>query len=151
MNKSLKIIGILIIIIVTLTSYFVFTNYKDNLIKELPIRYLVIKSNSMYPSFKVNDIIIINKKSQYEIGDIITYDHNKQYLITHRIVKICDEGFITKGDYNNCEDESIVKFENVKGKVILIINKKAQVSLFIIVTIVILIGYIKIRKGKENE
>lgn len=151
MNKSLKIIGILIIIIATLTSYFVFNNYKDNIISELPIRYLVIKSNSMYPSFEVNDIIIITKKSQYEIGDIITYDHNNQYLITHRIVKICDEGFITKGDYNNCEDESIVKFENVKGKVILIINKKAQVSLFIIVTIVILIGYIKIRKGKENE
>lgn len=151
MNKSLKIIGILIIIIATLTSYFVFNNYKDNIISELPIRYLVIKSNSMYPSFEVNDIIIINKKSQYEIGDIITYDYNNQYLITHRIVKICDEGFITKGDYNNCEDEGIVNFENVKGKIILIINKKAQVSVFIIVTIVILIGYIKIRKGKENE
>ncbi len=149
MNKYFRIVSITLIITTILISYFILSQNKiTDFFNEIPIRYLIIKSNSMYPTFEVGDIVIIIIKDQYKVGDIITYDYNHQYLITHRIVNMCEKGFVTKGDYNNCEDEDIVKFENVKGKVVYIISKKIQVFLFIIITTFILINYIKNRKEK---
>lgn len=72
----------------------------------------------MYPELQIGDIVITQKNDDYNIGEIITFNVNKQYLITHRIVGKQEGGFITKGDNNNTEDiEKVIK-EDIEGKVI---------------------------------
>ena len=52
-------------------------------------------------------------------GDIITfYDEELGADVTHRIVEKTDEGYYTKGDYNNYKDINLVKSNRIIGKVI---------------------------------
>lgn len=143
--KILKNIIILLVIIIILISSFIIVINKD----KITIKYLVIKSGSMYPTFDVGDIIIIKKENQYEVGDIITYNYYDKYLITHRIIDLDDDNiFITKGDNNNSEDEECVTIDNIVGKTIFIINR--EMKYFIIISINIVIIYI-LWKGNKNE
>lgn len=77
-----------------------------------------IQSGSMEPEIKVGEVVFVLRKKQYKENDIITYSVNNSYFITHRIVEIVEEGYKTKGDSNNTEDENIVKIEQIQGKVI---------------------------------
>ncbi len=80
----------------------------------------VVASGSMEPEISVDDIIIINEKDTYNKGDIITFQRENS-IITHRIDKKIQSGFITKGDANNVSDKDIVNIEDIFGKVVLII------------------------------
>lgn len=104
----------------------------------------------MFPEFSTNDIVIIQKTNSYEVGDIITYNYENKYLVTHRIVKKENNGFITKGDNNNSEDIENIKVENVKGKVISIIKNKYLKNMIIIVLIIIILLKI-LKKGIYYE
>ncbi len=73
-------------------------------------------------SFDGGTYIVTFKKGSYEIGDIITFDTGGRVPVTHRIVGIDDEGYITQGDANNTPDDWRVPDEAVVGKVILIIH-----------------------------
>ena len=84
----------------------------------LNISIFQIQSGSMMPKINIGDIVITYKKEEYKENDIITYKKNEYYYITHRIIKIVDKGYITKGDFNNIYDEDVVKLEQIKGKVI---------------------------------
>ena len=82
------------------------------------IKLYQIQSGSMLPELQIGEIIILLEQENYKIDDIITYKVENSYFITHRIVQITDEGYITKGDANNTEDETVVKQEQIQGKVI---------------------------------
>ena len=69
-------IGKLLIILIIILSIIVIVLNKDKIINKIPIKYLVIKSNSMSPTLYVDDIIIIKRVKQYRVGDIITYNYN---------------------------------------------------------------------------
>ncbi len=109
----------------------------------------MIKSGSMYPELNVNDFVVILKTDNYKVGDIITYNYEGKYLVTHRIIGKSDNCFITKGDNNNSEDQEHVKIENVKGKVILVIKRKYLKRIVIIMLIIIIMKILK--KGMYNE
>ena len=79
---------------------------------------LQVTSGSMEPNIKVGEIIIILKTKDYNVGDIVTICTKNNNLITHRIIKKEDKNYITKGDFNNIQDEDIITKENIKGKVI---------------------------------
>lgn len=86
-------------------------------------------------------------------------------IITHRISRIVnlgeDYGFITKGDSNNIEDENIVTYDQVIGKVILVMPKfgkivsilknKAFFSFCIISLISILVYDIRVKERKISR
>lgn len=146
--RNLKVLRNLSIIIIIFISCMMLINNRNMLIDKLSIRALVIKSGSMIPTFNKNDIIIIKKAKEYKVGDIITYNQN-EYFITHRIVAIENKDFITKGDNNNCQDEQAVSIENIKGKVILILNKK-HICLGALFLILIFASSYIIRKGKKK-
>lgn len=84
----------------------------------IPISLFQIKSGSMIPEIGVGDIIVIMKQEEYKEDDIITYQVNDSYFITHRIVKKEEDGYVTKGDNNNTADREKVKVEQINGKVI---------------------------------
>lgn len=91
---------------------------KSPISKIFNISILIVNSGSMYPEIDVGDAIIILKKQNYNVGDIITYLVENKYLVTHRIIDKKEDNFITKGDYNNSKDKEKVKKENIQGKVI---------------------------------
>jgi len=77
----------------------------------------IVTSGSMEPEISVDDLVIIKAQEEgYKLGEIITYKSGNSF-ITHRIVDISEENYITQGDSNNSPDEP-VSSENVIGKVI---------------------------------
>ena len=76
-----------------------------------------VASGSMEPYLKIGDFIIIKKQNKYDTGDIVTYDVNHEYVVTHRIVLLNGNEIITKGDANNTNDKPIVE-QQIIGKVI---------------------------------
>jgi len=90
--------------------------------------FMVVVSNSMYPTLKVNDLIIVTKAdpSQLKVGDIIVFYHpyNKEERIVHRIYQVISyspPAFRTKGDNNPYPDHWIVTGDLIIGKVIAVI------------------------------
>ena len=75
-----------------------------------------VKTGSMEDRIHTGDYILIVKKNNYQIGDIVTYQ-KEGYYVTHRIIKKNRNKVITKGDANNIEDEEI-KESDIVGKVI---------------------------------
>lgn len=133
MKKILKIIIIIIFIIVGV----IIIKNKNSINNNLLFRTLIVKSNSMYPILSKGDIILIKKSINYKKGDIITYE-DENFLITHRVIEIKDNYFCTKGDNNNSEDNDLISLENVKGKVILIINRSCQIYILLLFIVIVL-------------
>lgn len=89
----------------------------------------VILSGSMEPVLSIDDLIIVKKCDDYDIGDIIVYQRNYE-LIVHRIVEIDGNNVITKGDANNIYDKAI-DISSIKGRVILTIPVVGKLIEFI--------------------
>ena len=75
-----------------------------------------IQTGSMEEDIHTGDYILIFKKSDYKVGDIVTYK-KENYHITHRIIKKDGNKIITKGDANNTPDEEI-NSKSIIGKVL---------------------------------
>ena len=83
--------------------------------------YEPVYSGSMEPAIPVGSVVVIKpvNPETLKIGDIICFKLSEPTSITHRIINVTDQGFITKGDANEDPDQWIVKKENVIGKAIL--------------------------------
>ena len=138
-----KILSILIIIVIIILSVCAIRN-RNVICEKLPIRLLIVRSNSMYPTLKKGDVILIKKYNNYKQGDIVTYAEDSNYLITHRIIEKNNNSFKTKGDNNNSEDDKTIQLENIKGKVIIILNRKSQVAIILLVFFLLFFCFLKI-------
>ncbi len=103
---------------------------------------LSTETGSMSPTIEVGDIIIIKIGDEIKKNDIITYKQD-DVLITHRIEQIDGDTIITKGDYNNIQDEPIERSQ-VIGKVVHIFNnvevwKQVFTDMHVIIPMVITI------------
>lgn len=90
----------------------------------------VVLTGSMSGAIEPNDLIVTHKQNEYEVGDIITYQTGGT-PVTHRIVAVHDNGYLTKGDANNTDDGADIQKEYVIGKVVLIIPKIGSAVSFI--------------------
>lgn len=132
MKKSIKILFFLTFLLFLIILYF---NKSQN-----PFSLFQITSGSMMPEIQVGEIVILIRKQEYKENDIITYQVNNSYFVTHRIVKLKEEGYITKGDANNIEDKEIVKKQDVKGKVIFhskVLGKVFKYKFYIAIILII--------------
>ncbi len=79
---------------------------------------LVVLSGSMEPTLKEGSIVYYKKvnTNELKVGDIITFKSRDNNFVSHRIEKINENTFTTKGDANNTIDPSEVPFGNVLGK-----------------------------------
>jgi len=95
--------------------------------------YEPVYTGSMEPAIPVGGIVVIKPvdPETLKIGDIICFTLTEPTSITHRIINITDQGFITKGDANNAPDQWIVKKENIIGKVILTIPFIGYIGYFV--------------------
>ncbi len=112
MRNILKIVNnvLFIIIIIILAGYFALRMLNK-------IEIYGVTTGSMENNIHAGDYILIIRKNDYNIGDIVTYKKS-DYFITHRIVKKDNNIFVTKGDANNLEDDAI-NISDIEGKVIM--------------------------------
>ena len=118
----------------------------------------VVISGSMAPVINVEDMVIIKKTDDYQVGDIISYSTGKS-MVTHRILEITPDGYITKGDANNSQDVAPIPPIAVTGEVIKTIPGVGHIITFIqsplcvmiLVTIGVLIFAIPLLFPKENN
>ena len=118
MKKIIKIFFSVLILVIIFS--FIFNGFKKEklLIKFYGISALVVSSGSMKPELAIGDIIIIKEFDEYNKNDIITFNVNDEYLVTHRIIEKQGNNFVTKGDNNTSRDEELAQKENIVGKVI---------------------------------
>ena len=87
--KRIKIGNLILILSIIFLIFVLFLKiyFPDKKIQPFGITILKVSSNSMKPTFKRDDYIVIKEQSEYEIGDIITYSIEENCLITHRIIE----------------------------------------------------------------
>ena len=79
---------------------------------------LVVISGSMEPILKVGGILYYENYdiNDFNKGDVLVYK-TKKHIISHRIVKRVNTGFITKGDANKSNYRRVLKSTQILGKV----------------------------------
>lgn len=92
------------------------------------VRVATITTNSMNPSITSGTLIVSKPNKIYKVTDIIAYKEinpstktETGRIITHRIVEVKSDGFVTKGDANEFPDPGEVKREQVLGSVFLVV------------------------------
>jgi signal peptidase len=76
-----------------------------------------MSGNSMKPTLSEPIILEVFRAEQYNRGDVVVFSDRNSHTIVHRIVKLTESNFITRGDNNLMDDEPIVQ-ANISGKVV---------------------------------
>lgn len=92
---------------------------------ELPILFgynpEIVLTGSMTPTYPIDSIIYYKYASfdDIQVGDAISFNLN-QSIVTHRVVEknSQDMCFTTKGDANPSNDNDVVSYNQVQGKVV---------------------------------
>lgn len=167
-NKILKIIrnviiNLIIFILVIIAIITIWASIQLNVKNEEYINifgYSVFntETESMSPTIKKGDIVIVKIGESIQENDIITYKKENTF-ITHRILEIDEKSIITKGDNNNTSDEEITQ-DAIIGKVVYVVKnveiwKKvftdADVIVPIIISVILIIILISYKENKMNS
>ena len=176
-NKALKIIGniiyyILLALVILILAVVILQRVSKNNASVGGIRIFNIVTESMFPEYQIGDVLISKKiePSKIKVGDDLVYLGTEQgfagRVVTHRVVDIEESDgkyrFHTKGLANEVEDP-VVQENQIYGIVIYktyilsfitkIINNiyGFYFLIFIPLTILIIVKFVKIRNEKEKD
>lgn len=159
-KKICSILSTMILIVLTLVAAALVIP------KILGYEQYAVLSGSMEPEIPVGAIVYTKAAAgdSLKAGDIITYEITGNTRVTHRIVSIDEaEGtVVTKGDANDAEDASPVRFENIRGVYVFDIPYLGYISIYGktplgigvicgIVVIVILLNFLPDALSGEEE
>ncbi|MDO4177460.1 MAG: signal peptidase I, partial [Bacillota bacterium] len=83
------------------------------------IRPAIIVSGSMEPVIHTGSMVFIDSDYRdFKERDIVAFETGG-VMVTHRIVQITDEGFVTKGDANEKEDPAPVPESAFRGRLVM--------------------------------
>lgn len=85
----------------------------------------VVEGKSMEPLLWTGDVVVVYKSSEIRVGDVVIYESRGSYVI-HRVIEVCDNGYLIKGDNNPIYDGCIPK-ELIVGKVLSIGNSVIKI------------------------
>lgn len=116
-----------------------------------------VQTGSMKNYINPGDWIIVKSSSNIKLKDVITYKQGKDF-ITHRVIGVYNDTFVTKGDANNTKDDPIDK-KQIVGKVVKIIPhfgilKKTIFNPAVLVAVIItilMINFLFKNKNKEQK
>ncbi len=121
-ETTLNILLILVSLLIIIGIYYLFQikilhNAYANI---LGYTFFEVGTGSMADTIEIGDVVVVKITKDAQENDIIVYQEEDNF-ITHRLVKINENGeWITKGDANNTEDSPIQETQ-VLGKVTQII------------------------------
>lgn len=102
---------------------------KQDLPKVFGYGHAIVLSGSMEPVFSPGDLLIYREEDFYEPGDVIIFRHDGA-LVTHRIIGLDGEKFVTRGDANNTADQDHVAPSEVEGRMVGILRGVGNLFLF---------------------
>ena len=85
------------------------------------IRPYAVISGSMEPAIatgSVSWVWFFRGTDHLQEKDILAFERSDGEIVLHRIVKITEEGIVTKGDANDTVDPAMVKEQQIRGKVL---------------------------------
>lgn len=118
----------------------------------------VILSGSMEDTLSIDDLVLVHRQKEYEVGDIVVYQSDGE-LIIHRVIEMEGDKLVTQGDANHVPDAPI-RFSAVKGKMIgyipgigaVVRRLKTPVGVFGTLAVAVLLLELSYRKeGSEEE
>ena len=164
MNKKVKTI-VRITVLVLLAALVGLSLYSINVARlsgnalPMPLGFgmSVVLSGSMEPTLSVGDLLVVAPRDTYQVRDVIVYQTGKSAVV-HRIVAIEGEEYITRGDANNADDKPIA-FENIKGKVIIVVPYigylvnliKTPVGTAVLLGLALLLMEVSFRSDKKQD
>ncbi len=78
-----------------------------------------VLSGSMAPTISTGSIVVVRPQETYTRGDVITAKSGDPHRpVTHRIVDVTPEGFVTQGDANAAPDSIVRAPKDVLGRVV---------------------------------
>lgn len=143
MKKILKIIGTIIIVVLTLLLLFdviIVIKSKTNPDKVpgiLGYKPFIVMSGSMMSQIEIGDLVFVKETDATSLkeNDIIAFKDEENLVTTHRIINVINENgeisFETKGDSNNVKDEKRVYPKDIEGIYIFKIEKLGKFILFL--------------------
>jgi signal peptidase I len=103
-----------------------------------PYPMAAITSGSMWPALREGDLVFIQgaEKSDLAVGDVVVYrnDGGPGFTI-HRIVRLDEETFTTKGDAN-FENDKPVPYGRLVGRNLTVLGKPARLPYLGSITVV---------------
>ncbi|ETP71442.1 signal peptidase I [Lachnospiraceae bacterium JC7] len=82
---------------------------------------VIVLSDSMEPTYNSGKIVLVKEKEETpKINDIVMFrqkNYGMDSFVTHRIVGLDNNGYITKGDANNTEDPGRIQEKDIVGTV----------------------------------
>lgn len=112
--------GVLMVLLITVAAVVVITKASGGEPQLFGYQIKTVLSGSMEPGIQTGSIIAVKlaeDKTNYQVGDVITFRESEEMLITHRITEVASNGdsvlYRTKGDNNNAEDMNPVLPDNV--------------------------------------
>lgn len=155
-----KVNQIILIFLVLVLLFVCYTKYikREPIVKLYGYAILIVLTDSMEPTIKGNELILIKEEEDYFFNDIITYRDFDNVLITHRMIEKDIYHFVAKGDANVVPDEK-KSLQNIEGKVVFHSEKLGIFVLYylkflILIYVILLVamyGIKSVMKGKENE
>lgn len=123
MDKTLKVIKAIINALMTMILIFgiIFVT-----LYVIGIEPFVVETGSMQPTIQTGSLSFINKNITYDKikeNDVIAFRVQTGDLVTHRVIKITEDGLETKGDSNDVSDGISTTSDNYIGKNIFSIPK----------------------------
>ncbi len=128
------------------------------------IEPFVVESGSMQPTIQTGSLSFINKHVEYQDikeNDIIAYTASSGAKVTHRAIKITEEGIETKGDSNEVSDGITTTKSNYIGKNIFSIPKlgyvikliqttRGKIMLITMIIVILVAGFLSDAQKKEK-
>ncbi len=116
-NITLNILIVLFGIILLISFY---TSFQVKILKHKYSNFFgftlfEVQTPSMETAISAGDWIIVDISKDIKLNDVITYEKDREF-ITHRVIEIYNDTYITKGDANSGKDEPVDKSQIV-GKV----------------------------------
>lgn len=127
---------------------------------------MIVLTDSMYPEICGGDLIICHTidAAEVEAGDVISfYDPmgDGTSVVTHRVMEITAEGFITQGDNNNAEDQVPVSADKLigvyrsripgMGRVAMFMQTPVGLILCCVCPILLIVGWDMLRRRRYEQ
>jgi signal peptidase I len=163
-KKFIIIKAILIVIISVLLGFGIYSWNSSIVGKAIPMPLgfglAEVLSDSMYPTIKTGDVIMVVPKDEYKVGDIVAFEDGSM-IVTHRIVDENEDGtFVTKGDYiGNSKDDMPLQEKYIIGKVVNVFAglgpfvsiMQSPLVIMLSIMIIALLLYLSTKKEKEHD
>ena len=163
-KKFIIIKAILIVVISVLLGFGIYSWNSSMVGKAIPMPLgfglAEVLSDSMYPTIKTGDVIMVVPKDEYQIGDIVAFEDGSM-IVTHRIIDQNEDGsFVTKGDYvGNSADDMPLKDQYIIGKVVNVFEgvgpfvsvMQSPLVIMLSIMIIAILLYLSSKKEKEYD